>query len=226
MLDCPVLCGSIKATELNLLVTNSHGYRGVQFTKHGTLIIPTCYSLLMSTFNNAHRGDDSKGGWKASFSRASRKRLRRTRVAEKRRPHPSVNNSSLRPAPPSLLSGCHGSSRGGEQGSIQGCKWESTRLQFASFLRSCPPSFLLPSLFQLHLGQSEGPSFVFLSGLLLFSFVGMHIFHILNIYLFSLWFVSAGGEKSPGEKSLWVWAVFKVFKACRCSQWLNIVPLK
>lgn len=74
LLDCSVLCGSVKATELDSPATNSHGNRWLHLTKHGTLIIPTCYSLLISTFNNAHRGGGSKGGWKVSFSPASRKR--------------------------------------------------------------------------------------------------------------------------------------------------------
>lgn len=48
----------------------------LHLTKHGTLIIPTCYSLLMSTFNNAHWGDDSKGGWKVSLGHAELKTIK------------------------------------------------------------------------------------------------------------------------------------------------------
>lgn len=65
------------------LVNLLQGNRRLRLTKHRTLIIPTCHSLLMSPFHIAHRGDESKGGWKVSFGRPSREWLRRTRVAEK-----------------------------------------------------------------------------------------------------------------------------------------------
>lgn len=81
-LQAPAALCLLKRPKPNFPVTNCLGYRELHLAKHRTLIIPTCYSLLMSTFNNAHRSGD-KGGWKVSFSRASRlkKRLRGTRGA-------------------------------------------------------------------------------------------------------------------------------------------------
>lgn len=105
-----------------------------------------------------------------------------------RRLHLSEDKNSLRPPPPNLLSGCHGSNKGGERGSSRDCKWESTSLVLLSFfLRSRPSSPALLALrfffprqpnnsIVLHLSRRAPVRRVSLS------ICKMNIFQVFNIY--------------------------------------------
>lgn len=141
---------------------------------------------------------------------AGRRWLGRTWVAEMWRLHLSDNKNSLLPPPPNLLSGCHGSNRGGEWGSSRDCKWESTPLSnLCLFSTPVHP----PALLSVHFGQFDCASFVLWRapvGMVSVFICKMNIFPIFNTDLFSYPLLCSSAPASQYWKIFVVLGSFQV----------------